>query len=61
MLFRSVFFEEVDGGTMVTLDVHVMMQTSAAPQYLKGMTAGWTSSLEKLKAMLEMQEVANSN
>lgn len=57
--WNSVFFEEVEGGTMVTLDVHVMMQTTAAPQYLKGMTAGWTSSLEKLKEMLEVQEVGN--
>jgi len=51
--WNSVFFEEVEGGTMVTLDVHVMTQTDVAPQYLKGMTAGWTQSLEKLKEMLE--------
>jgi len=51
--WNSVFFEEVEGGTMVTLDVHVMTQTDLAPQYLKGMTPGWTSSLEKLKEMLE--------
>lgn len=51
--WNSVFFEEVDGGTMVTLDVHVMTQTGAAPQYLKGMTAGWSSSLEKLKELIE--------
>jgi uncharacterized protein YndB with AHSA1/START domain len=51
--WNSVFFEEVEGGTMVTLDVHVMTQTEVAPQYLKGMTAGWTSSLEKLKDLVE--------
>ena len=54
--WNSVFFEEVEGGTMVTLDVHVMTQTEVAPQYLKGMTAGWTSSLEKLKALVEAKQ-----
>jgi uncharacterized protein YndB with AHSA1/START domain len=51
--WNSVFFEEVDGGTMVTLDVHVMSQTEVAPQYLKGMTAGWNSSLERLADFVE--------
>jgi len=51
--WNSVFFEEVEGGTMVTIDVHVMSQTEVAPQYLKGMSAGWSSSLEKLAEMLE--------
>lgn len=46
--WNSVFFEETEGGTMVTLDVHVMSTTEAAPQYLKGMSAGWNQSLDKL-------------
>jgi uncharacterized protein YndB with AHSA1/START domain len=54
--WNSVFFEEVEGGTMVILDVHVMTQTEVAPQYLKGMTAGWSSSLDKLKEMLDLRE-----
>jgi len=50
--WNSVFFEEVDGGTMVTLDVHVMSQTEVAPQYLKGMSQGWSLSLDKLEELL---------
>jgi uncharacterized protein YndB with AHSA1/START domain len=46
--WNSVFFEEVEGGTRVTLDVHVMSQTELAPQYLKGMRDGWSQSLDKL-------------
>ena len=38
---------------MVTLDVHVMSQTEAAPQYLKGMREGWSMSLDKLAAFVE--------
>jgi uncharacterized protein YndB with AHSA1/START domain len=51
--WNSVFLEEEEGGTMVTIDVHVMSQTEVAPQYLKGMSAGWSSSLEKLAEMVE--------
>jgi uncharacterized protein YndB with AHSA1/START domain len=51
--WNSVFFDEVDGGTMVTLDVHVMTQTDLAPQYLKGMTPGWSSSLERLAELVQ--------
>ena len=50
--WNSVFFEEVEGGTMITLDVHVMTQTEAAPQYLKGMRQGWLMSLDKLAELL---------
>lgn len=51
--WNSVFFEDVEGGTQVTLDVHVMQQTEVAPQYLKGMTAGWSQSLDKLGDLLK--------
>jgi uncharacterized protein YndB with AHSA1/START domain len=54
--WNSIFLEEVDGGTMVTLDVHVMTQTDAAPQYLKGMTMGWTMTLDKLKEFIEARQ-----
>lgn len=50
--WNSVFFEEVEGGTQVTLDVHVMTMTEAAPQYLKGMRQGWSMSLDKLADFL---------
>jgi len=51
-LWNSVFFEEVEGGTQVTLDVHVTMMTREAPQYLKGMTIGWTQTLDRLGKLL---------
>lgn len=55
-LFRnwnSVFLEEQNGATTVTLDVHVMSQTAAnADMYLKGMTQGWSMSLDKLEELL---------
>jgi uncharacterized protein YndB with AHSA1/START domain len=54
--WNSVFFEKVEGGTQVTLDVHVMTQTDVAPQYLKGMKQGWSMSLDKLADL-----VATSN
>lgn len=51
-LWTSVFFEEVEGGTQVTLDVHVTMMTAQAPQYLKGMTIGWSQTLDRLATLL---------
>ena len=51
--WNSVLFEEVEGGTQVTLDVHVMSTTEVAPQYLKGMSAGLSSSLDRLAQLVE--------
>ena len=51
--WNSVYFEEVEGGTRVTLDVHVMSQTELAPQYLKGMREGWSQSLDKFAQYVE--------
>ena len=51
--WNSVFMEDVEGGTLVTLDVHVMRQTEVAPMYLKGMREGWSLSLDKLGDLLE--------
>jgi uncharacterized protein YndB with AHSA1/START domain len=48
----SVFFEEVEGGTQVVLDVHVTSTTADAPQYLKGMNAGWNQSLDRLNEFI---------
>jgi uncharacterized protein YndB with AHSA1/START domain len=53
--WNSVFFEEKDGGTEVTLDVHVMSMTEAAPKFLKGMREGWSQSLAKLAMVLNKQ------
>lgn len=47
--WTSVFFEEVEGGTEVVLDVHLTMSTPEAAKYLKGMREGWTQSLDKLE------------
>jgi uncharacterized protein YndB with AHSA1/START domain len=51
--WNSVFFEEVDGGTQITLDVHVMSETEGAEMYLKGMRQGWSMSLDKLDELLQ--------
>jgi uncharacterized protein YndB with AHSA1/START domain len=53
--WNSVFLEEKNGGTEVTLDVHVMSMTDAAPMYLRGMKEGWSQSLEKLAQLLKRQ------
>ncbi|HXS11880.1 MAG TPA: SRPBCC domain-containing protein [Acidobacteriaceae bacterium] len=47
--WTSVFFEEVEGGTEVVLDVHVTKTTPEAAMYLKGMREGWSQSLDKLE------------
>ncbi len=49
--WTSVFFEEVEGGTEVVLDVHVTRSTPEAARYLKGMREGWSQSLEKLASL----------
>ena len=51
--WNSVFLEEKEGGTEMTLDVHVMSMTDAAPMYLRGMKEGWSQSLEKLAQLLK--------
>jgi Uncharacterized conserved protein len=53
--WNSVFLEEKDGGTELTLDVHVTTMTDAAPMFLRGMSAGWSQSLEKLSQLLKRQ------
>jgi len=57
--WNSVFFAEVEGGTEVVLDVHVMNATDLAPQYLKGMKDGWNMSLDKLSELLQTVAVTN--
>ncbi len=53
--WNSVFLEEKNGGTELSLDVHVMSMTDAAPMYLKGMKEGWSQSLDKLAQLLKRQ------
>lgn len=51
-LWNSVFFSEVEGGTEIVLDLHVTRTTAEAPQYLKGMNAGWNQGLDRLGELL---------
>ena len=37
----------------MTLDVHVISMTDAAPMYLRGMKEGWDGNLEKLAQLLK--------
>ena len=57
--WNSVFFAELEGGTEVVLDVHVMNQTDEAPQYLKDMKEGWNLSLDKLADLLQPVTATN--
>ncbi len=53
--WNSVFFEEKNDSTEVTLDVHVMSMTDEARTFLRGMKEGWSQSLEKLAELLKKQ------
>jgi uncharacterized protein YndB with AHSA1/START domain len=50
---NTVVFREVDGGTEIALHVRVIDAKAASWQYLKGMREGWSSSLDKLAALLK--------
>ena len=39
--WNTALFQDVEGGTMVTIDVHVITASEVAPRHLKGMTHGW--------------------
>jgi uncharacterized protein YndB with AHSA1/START domain len=45
----TVTFAEQRGKTQLTLQLRVIKTTAQAPQYLKGMEAGWTQSLDRLR------------
>lgn len=49
---NTVIFDEQGGKTKLTLRARVIRATAQAPQYLKGMEAGWTQSLDRLAAHL---------
>jgi uncharacterized protein YndB with AHSA1/START domain len=53
--WNSVFLEEKNGVTEMTVDVHVRSTTDAAPVFLRGMKEGWRQSLEKLSQLLKKQ------
>lgn len=47
-VLNTVIFTEQGGRTTLTLQARVMRATAVAPQYLKGMEAGWAQSLDRL-------------
>ncbi len=56
-VLSTVTFAEQRGKTVLTLQLRVIKATALAPQYLKGMEAGWTQSLERLGAYLAQASV----
>lgn len=51
-VLNTVTFVEQHGKTELTLQARVIKATAQAPQYLQGMRAGWTQSLDRLGAHL---------
>jgi uncharacterized protein YndB with AHSA1/START domain len=51
-VLNTVIFAEQRGKTALTLQARVIKANAQAPQYLKGMQAGWTQSLDRLGALL---------
>ncbi len=49
---NTVIFAEQGGKTALTLQARILKTTAQAPQYLQGMRAGWTQSLDRLGAHL---------
>ena len=52
-VLTSVIFAEQRGKTALTLQLRVIKATAQAPQYLKGMEAGWSQSLDRLGSHLD--------
>lgn len=52
-VLNTVGFTEVDGGTEISLVARVTSTTPAAPQYLAGMSQGWSQSLDRLAVLVE--------
>ncbi len=50
-VLTTVTLSAAGGKTIVTVDAVVTMATAAAAQYLSGMEAGWSQSLQKLEAL----------
>ena len=50
---NTVSFAEQRGKTALTVQARVIKATAQAPQYLKGMEAGWNQSLDRLGDLLE--------
>jgi len=52
-VLTTVTLADQSGKTKLTLTAKVVNMTAAAPQYLAGMEAGWTQSLERLAKHVE--------
>ena len=52
-VLNTVIFAEQHGKTALTLKARVIKAAAQAPQYLQGMQAGWTQSLDRLGAHLD--------
>jgi uncharacterized protein YndB with AHSA1/START domain len=52
-VLTTVAFEDHGGKTKLTVQARVVKATAGAGQYLDGMEAGWTQSLERLEALLK--------
>ncbi len=49
---NTVTFTEVDGGTEMSMHVTVTSSTPVGDQHLKGMSEGWSQSLDRLKELV---------
>jgi uncharacterized protein YndB with AHSA1/START domain len=52
-VLNTIAFEDDGGKTKFTLQARVVKATAVAAQYLDGMEAGWTQSLERLEEILK--------
>lgn len=52
-ILNTITFAEQHRKTTLTLHAQVLHETTVAPQYLKGMEAGWMQSLERLANHLQ--------
>jgi uncharacterized protein YndB with AHSA1/START domain len=52
-ILNTVIFAEQNGKTALTLQARVLTTSAQAPQYLKGMEAGWTQTLDRLGKHLD--------
>ena len=59
VIFAELFSEQREK-TAVTLQARVVKATAQAPQYLKGMEAGWTQSFDRLLSYLESSKAGTT-
>jgi uncharacterized protein YndB with AHSA1/START domain len=51
-ILNTVMFTEIADGTEISLVAQVTSTTPAAPQYLAGMSQGWSQSLDRLTELV---------